>query len=174
MLNEKEKDRQEENACSAFNRVSPTLSGPWRPAGPPAAGLGYAGGVVSTARSRAAGETGKGHRFHSPLPSLGWPAAFEGVALSGDLQTGQEGHPLGEQEELSLPGVDLGKTRASCESTPCAGHAAWPRRARRTGRRVPPAGRTPPTQDPHVLRMLPPQTPVRAVQVGQDLLPVLP
>ena len=113
MLNEKEKDRQEENACSTFNRVSPTTAGPEETGRPPAVGAAVQG--MRSLRPGAGG--GRTHWTGAHVSQLsarpGAAAAFEGL-LSGGPRTGREGVPLGEQEEPSLLGADLGKSRASC------------------------------------------------------------
>lgn len=173
LLNEKEKDRQEENACSAFNRVSPRLSGPKETSRPTCRGLGCAGGVVSTPGAGRRGRLGRDTGLTALCQACGgrWP-------LRGRLYL-----EIPERAERGTRGVSwrsplcwgrIWERRGlPAESTPRVGHAAWPRRARRTGMRVHPAGRTPPAQDPARCG-IPHQTPVRATRVGQGLLPVLP
>ena len=114
MLNEKEKDRQEENACSTFNRVSLMMAGPEETGRPPAAGAAVLGTQSLWPGAGGGGAHWEGAHVSQPSAKPGVAAAaFEG-ALSGGTLMGQDGGPLGEQEEPSLLGADLGKSRASC------------------------------------------------------------
>lgn len=113
-LNEKEKDRQEENACSAFNRVSPRLSGPKETSRPTCRGLGCAGGVVSTPGAGRRGRLGRDTGLTALCQACGGRRPLRGRLYLEIPERAERGTPRGEQEEPSLLGADLGKTRASC------------------------------------------------------------
>ena len=168
MLNEKEKDRQEENACSAFDRVSPTLSGPRRPAGPPAA-------AVWSPRP-GAGRRGR----------LGRDTGFTALCQAWGGRRPLRGRLYLEISERA----ERGTRWVSRRSRLCRGRI-WERRglpASPLPARATPLGPEGPgglgrgflRQEGHCpLRTpaccgVPPQTPVRAMRVGQGLLPVLP
>ena len=121
----------------------------------------------------AAGHTGKGHTFHSSLPGLGRRRPpLRGFYLEVPEQAERGSHWVSRRSPLCW-GRIWESRGLPAESTPCSGHAARHRRARRTGTRVPLAGRTLPAQDPHVHCRDLRQAPVRATRLGQGLLPVL-
>lgn len=136
-----------------------------RRAGPPAAGAAMPGTRAPRPGARRGRAPWEGAHVSQPSAKPGVAAAFEG-ALSGGSRTGQEGARWVSRSPLCWEQI-----RESCglpaESTPRSGHATQHRRARRTGTRVPPAGRTPPAQDPRVRCGDPRQAPVRATWLGQ-------